>query len=753
MNAHSDRIFERALTAAMAEDVGQPPQALLAEVLDEIEGVRPLPPLIALVAEPPMVMPSRVVVGVRRTRLLLVAAAILLVVAGILVGSQIPRPPPPADAWTSWGGSPARMAAGISGPTGTPRQRWSFSAGSPIDRTPIIVLQLVAIVDRDGVVHALDLATGTKRWEVDLGAGAGGPTADGDRLFVVDGTGTVRALRLEDGSEVWASPVDASPSVDIAAADGTIWAAARDGTLVAIEVDSGRVRWRVVPPGAGPASPVVGIALSDRLLVASVGSSGLVALDRGTGAVAWSAPTDGEALGVPTLGGGTVWVGPGDDVKTGGLSAFRLDDGTTLWHLDESFFAPALAGDTAVTTSAFGVVAGRDVASGAERWRFAPGGQFRQVAIAGGVALVLSVSQRQVYGLDVATGALRWQVALDADPGCCLAVAKGIVVVGTASGTVTAFESSGPDVGPSSIRTSPSTRPSTRAPSTASDTPTPVSSATFPLTVTERFDPGSLGLATPLGVAIAASGDFYVTDSHHRVSQFSSDGTLIRRWGRRGEEPGEFDFGETTPDTGAQAHGSIAVGADGLIYVSDRENHRIQVFAPDGRSIRAVGSLGSKPGQFTIPFDLNADASGNIYVLDDGAERITKLSPAGVALWIADSTTDPRLLGHAHTPAFDRAGPLLVTIDDSLTIVRLDAATGRVIDTMPGGGCESPVDAWDRIYIIDCSFETVHVLDAHGAELAATSDLPVAVLRFSDGAGGIALSADGAVVLLRVAAP
>ena len=115
------------------------------------------------------------------------------------------------------------------------------------------------------------------------------------------------------------------------------------------------------------------------------------------------------------------------------------------------------------------------------------------------------------------------------------------------------------------------------------------------------------------------------------------------------------------------------------------------------------GSLGAAPGQFTIPFDLSVDDDGNVYVLDDGAERITKLAPDGTPLWIADHTTDPRLVGHPHTAAFDSAGRLVITIDDTGTIVRLDPATGQVLDSFPGGGCESVVDPWDRIWVLDCS--------------------------------------------------
>ena len=104
MTTGNDRVTERTLVAAMTEDVGAAPDAALAAVLEQTRQIRPLPRVIALVVEPPMVTPGRVVVGVRRSRLLLIAAALLLVVslaASGVAGAWLTRlltPAPPPDA-------------------------------------------------------------------------------------------------------------------------------------------------------------------------------------------------------------------------------------------------------------------------------------------------------------------------------------------------------------------------------------------------------------------------------------------------------------------------------------------------------------------------------------------------------------------------------------------------------------------------------------------------------------------------------
>jgi DNA-binding beta-propeller fold protein YncE len=70
------------------------------------------------------------------------------------------------------------------------------------------------------------------------------------------------------------------------------------------------------------------------------------------------------------------------------------------------------------------------------------------------------------------------------------------------------------------------------------------------------------------------NGDFYVSDGYGnaRVHKYTADGKLLFSWGASGTDPGEFNI----------AH-NIATDKDGWVYVADRENHRVQVFDPNGK--------------------------------------------------------------------------------------------------------------------------------------------------------------------------
>ena len=70
----------------------------------------------------------------------------------------------------------------------------------------------------------------------------------------------------------------------------------------------------------------------------------------------------------------------------------------------------------------------------------------------------------------------------------------------------------------------------------------------------------------------------------------------------------------------------IHVDRDNLVYVCDRNNHRIQVFDLDLNFVRSIGSRGSGRGEFKFPFDVKFDTAGNMYV---GNGRVQVMDSSG----------------------------------------------------------------------------------------------------------------------------
>ena len=65
--------------------------------------------------------------------------------------------------------------------------------------------------------------------------------------------------------------------------------------------------------------------------------------------------------------------------------------------------------------------------------------------------------------------------------------------------------------------------------------------------------------------------------------KFDPDGNFIKSWGGKGKGPGEFDLPH-----------SLVFDAQGLLYIADRNNARIQVFDADGNYIRE-SSIPARP--------------------------------------------------------------------------------------------------------------------------------------------------------------
>lgn len=117
----------------------------------------------------------------------------------------------------------------------------------------------------------------------------------------------------------------------------------------------------------------------------------------------------------------------------------------------------------------------------------------------------------------------------------------------------------------------------------------------------------------PSGIAVDEAGErVYVVDTgmvtneEHRVRVFDGKtGKHLLDFGKRGSENGEFNLPR-----------DVAVGTDGLIYVVDGGNFRVQVFKPDGTFVRLFGDVGRRGGQFSRPKEMAVDPEGNLYVVD-----------------------------------------------------------------------------------------------------------------------------------------
>ncbi len=123
-------------------------------------------------------------------------------------------------------------------------------------------------------------------------------------------------------------------------------------------------------------------------------------------------------------------------------------------------------------------------------------------------------------------------------------------------------------------------------------------------------------------MAVSPDGMVYVTDSgNNRVQVFTSTGNYVGQWGGRGKAKGRF-----------KGPGSIAVSDDGTVYVADGGNSRIESFTPDGDFLRKFGSEGSGSGEFTWLAGIDIGPQGDIYAVDSFNQRVEVFDRDGAYL-------------------------------------------------------------------------------------------------------------------------
>ena len=115
---------------------------------------------------------------------------------------------------------------------------------------------------------------------------------------------------------------------------------------------------------------------------------------------------------------------------------------------------------------------------------------------------------------------------------------------------------------------------------------------------------GPTQLREPTDVVVATDGTIFISEGHikngpdSRVSKFSSDGTLLLRYGMTGQ--GHLQL---------SAPHAIAIDTQGRLFIADRDNNRLMIWDQDGAYI-------DQWQQFGRPSGIYIDHTDTIYVAD-----------------------------------------------------------------------------------------------------------------------------------------
>jgi eukaryotic-like serine/threonine-protein kinase len=612
--------FERRFAAWMADEAAlDVPVGAIDEALSVTSRQRPRPRWLALVRETPMRTQSRVLVGSPTRRLALVLAVLALVAAVAVAGALLLNNQTAAADWSGYRGGPGHAGVGASGPLGAPVLKWQYHAKGAANRGIAIADGVAVVPTDDGTVLAIDLANGALRWSVTTSGAPGAAFVAEGRAYVGDAEGVISAFDVETGASVWRSRTAIAPSPDVTAGDGSLFVPTPTGELVALDLGNGSERWRTAV--SSDLSSLHQPAFDAGRVFVAYGAS-IAAVDAATGRVAWTASTNGQQTAAAVAAGGRVYVGvPPDQAAAGGVLAFDERTGGPLWTLGEGLYSPSVDGSIGYAGGPDGLLAAIDAASGSVRWRTSFNGLIRSPSIASGMVFVAADAEHAVHALDAGTGGELWKFDVDGSMDCCLAVAQGLVVVGTTSGSIYAIGGDGAAQSAAPVRTP--------GPSVAVETVAPTqivapSIATLAWAQTAD-DPDFVSAA----LGRAPDGNLWVADPRNgRFAIFSPDGKFLEFWGEPGSGHGQFNLitGEGNP------WGTVAFAKDGSFFVLDVGNRRVQAYDAGRRLLNTWGGLGTDPGKFSNPVAIQVGPDGSVSVLDDRRGVIETYDAAGKVL-------------------------------------------------------------------------------------------------------------------------
>lgn len=183
-------------------------------------------------------------------------------------------------------------------------------------------------------------------------------------------------------------------------------------------------------------------------------------------------------------------------------------------------------------------------------------------------------------------------------------------------------------------------------------------------------------LAAAAAVAVdPEANEVYIADGYvnHRVIVFDADtGEFKRQWGAYGEPPTDHDLPRYDPDAPPSKQFDLVhcvrISNDGLVYVCDRKNNRLQVFERDGTFVEEFfyetdttvsGSVGS--------VSFWPDTRQSMMIINDSANFLTRLvrrSDGKVLSSFGHYGTYAGEYDRNHQAAFDSRGNLYISEDN-----------------------------------------------------------------------------------------
>ncbi len=314
---------------------------------------------------------------------------------------------------------------------------WVRETPGVILATPALVGERLYITTENGIVAALDAATGDTVWSYEIGSPSdSAPAVSDTAIYVGARNHRLLALNREDGALLWERNLGNIVLGSAIVVDGTVYIGSTNSRLEALDAATGDPRWSarvkgwVVGHPASDGKVVAAASLGERFITVDpdTGRRRLVFYS-GTPVVGGPVIADGLAYFVTNRGG--VWaVDPSAVSRPFSRFAYVAKFNFFYWRLLKDppqqtgsawvgtargrvKYSPVYADGKLMVVNEDGLVRALDGSTGAENWEHALEAEVSAEPVAAGNVLLIATATQRLVALDVGTGEIAWEYPLD----------------------------------------------------------------------------------------------------------------------------------------------------------------------------------------------------------------------------------------------------------------------------------------------------------------------------------------------------
>ncbi len=338
---------------------------------------------------------------------------------------EVPFTPPPKKAkkvpkdktvnWTTFRLNPQRTGYLPVNGIHPPFQRvWKYGDQPLLEFPPIVVKGRLYFVDNDGNARALRSDNGREVWHRKIASlNASTPTYSKGRLYIVNlEPGHVLALNARNGKKIWEKPLPCRSESSPVVVHRRVYFGCENGVLYALKAKNGKEVWSTSVSGAIKGAPAYE---GGTLFVGDYGGV-MTAVRAKTGEIKWQSDGLGSSFGragsfysTPAVAYGRVYLGSND----GRVYSFDKNTGALAWTHSTGgwvYSGPSVAQvpgtpPTVYIGSFDGNVYALNAKTGDSRWTFPMGGRvIGSLSVIGRTVYAATFDGTTTYGLSAKSG-------------------------------------------------------------------------------------------------------------------------------------------------------------------------------------------------------------------------------------------------------------------------------------------------------------------------------------------------------------